>query len=61
MKIHNLKFQQAVRLSWERELQIGDPWRIIQLAFGTVYMSVYYFLFVVLVREWVALGKRLPH
>lgn len=39
-----LSFGEAVVISWKKEMKIGNPWRILQLAFFTlVYGSAYCF------------------
>ena len=45
-----MTFWEGVKVSWARELQIGNPLRIIRLAFGTVWYSLIYFLFVMVPR-----------
>jgi len=36
-----MTFSEGVKLSWQREMQIGDPWRLLRLAFWTVWLSIY--------------------
>ena len=54
-----MTFAEGLRLSWKRELEIGDPKRITRLVFATVYYGAIHFLFFVLPNAWIAIGKRL--
>lgn len=42
MKKSGMTYYEAVKISLKKELQIGNPWRIINLAFWTVYLTVVY-------------------
>ncbi len=45
-----MTFAEGVKISWKRELEIGNPLRIIRLAFGMVYYGFVYFFFVYVPR-----------
>ena len=45
MNKSKMTFAEGLKLSWKRELEIGDPRRIIRLAFATVWYGVIYVLF----------------
>lgn len=47
---NQLSFWEGVRAGWAKEWKIGNPLRIIRLAFFTVWYSLIYFLFVIVPR-----------
>lgn len=55
----SMTFAQGLKISWQRELEIGDPWRILRLAFFTVHYSWIHVLCYVIPNALIALGKRL--
>lgn len=58
MKKSGMTFLEGVKVSWKRELEIGDPQRILQLARGTVIYTFAHVLFVVIPNALLAAGKR---
>ncbi len=45
-------FSEGVKISWEREIKIGDPWRILQLAFFTLVYGAVHYLYIV-PKSWI--------
>lgn len=54
-----MTFTQGLKISWQRELEIGDPLRILRLAFFTVRYGWIHVLCYVIPNALIALGKRL--
>ncbi len=50
-----MKFTEGLKISWQREWETGNPWRILQLAVGTVYYGALHLVFVLipqLLQSW---------
>lgn len=52
-----MTFAEGLKLSWQREWQIGDPWRIARLAFSTVYYGAIHVFLFVLPSKMIELGR----
>ncbi len=50
MSDKKMTYWEAVVISWRNEWERGDPWRIIRLAFFTVYYSFVYYVFIYVPR-----------
>lgn len=54
-----MTFAEGLRISWHRELQSGDPVRIVRLAFFSLYFGTIHLVFFSFPNALIRIGKRL--
>jgi len=54
-----ISFVEGLKISWKRELENGDPVRIVRLALFTLYYGTIHLVFFAFPNAMIKIGKRL--